>query len=158
MVENRLTHLRSDGSAHMVDVSAKAATAREAVAEATFRTRADVVAMICDGTLPKGEALSVARVAAILAAKQTHLLVPLCHPLPLTRIAVDLTPDGDVIRIRSTVATTAPTGVEMEALTACSVAGLTLYDMVKAVDRSAELGGLRVVTKTGGTHDWHRDE
>lgn len=155
--EQPLTHYRADGSAHMVDVSAKAPTRREGTATAVFRTRPDVVAQIADGSLPKGEALAVARVAGILAAKQTPHLIPLCHPLPVSTVSVDLEPDGDRVTITATVATTAATGVEMEALTAVTIAGLTLYDMVKAVDRAAELTDVRVVRKSGGTTPWQRD-
>lgn len=153
-----LSHYRSDGSAHMVDVSAKAPTKRRATASGLLRTRPDVVERIMAGDLPKGEALATARVAGILAAKQTPALVPLCHPLPLSSITVDFRAEGDAVAIEATVATTAPTGVEMEALTAVSVAALTLFDMVKAVDARAVIESVRVEEKTGGTHDWSRDE
>ncbi|MBM9462771.1 cyclic pyranopterin monophosphate synthase MoaC [Aeromicrobium sp. YIM 150415] len=149
-----LSHYRDDGSAHMVDVSAKESTTRTAVAEGRFVTRPDVVDQITDGRLPKGEALATARIAGVLAAKQTPTLIPLCHPLPLSKIEIDLLPETDTVVIRATVRTTAPTGVEMEAMTAVSVAGLTLYDMVKAVDRAASIEGIRVISKQGGTHDW----
>lgn len=150
-----LSHVRPDGSAHMVDVSEKQATARQAVAEATLETTPDVVALITEGSLPKGDALAVARVAGIMAAKQTSTLIPLCHPLPLSRVTVDFEPDGGRVRIVALVKTTALTGVEMEALTAASVAALTLYDMIKAVDRHAVINGTRVVSKSGGkSGDW----
>lgn len=150
-----LTHLRDDGTAHMVDVSEKRETARNATAEAWLRTSADVVAMISSGDLPKGDALAVARVAGIMAAKQTSSLIPLCHPLPLSKITVDFEPDGGAVRIEARVSTTAVTGVEMEALTSASVAALTLYDMIKAVDKHAEISGIRVLAKSGGkSGDW----
>ena len=139
----------------MVDVSGKQATARQAAAEAILETTPDVVALITEGNLPKGDALAVARVAGIMAAKQTSTLIPLCHPLPLSRVTVDFEPDGGRVRIVALVKTTALTGVEMEALTAASVAALTLYDMIKAVDRHAVINGTRVVSKSGGkSGDW----
>jgi cyclic pyranopterin monophosphate synthase len=153
-----LTHLRDDGSAHMVDVSAKESTARRAVAQAVLSTRADVVAAVLEGNLPKGEAIGTARIAGILAAKQTSTLIPLCHPLPLTSITVDITGSADALTILATVATTSQTGVEMEALTAASVAALTLYDMIKAVDKSAVIGEIKVLEKSGGkSGDWVRE-
>lgn len=145
-----LTHLRSDGAVHMVDVSDKKVTARRAVAAAAVVTRPDVIALIAEGRLPKGEALAVARIAGIMAAKRTAELVPLCHPLPLTGVEVDLLADGDRVEIRATVKTVGVTGVEMEALTAASVAALTVYDMIKAVDKGAVIDGLRVLEKDGG--------
>lgn len=156
--ESGLSHYRADGSAHMVDVSAKATTRREATASGLLRTRPDVVARIMAGDLPKGEALATARIAGILAAKQTPFLVPMCHPLPLAAITIDFHAFDDTVRIEATVATTAPTGVEMEALTAVSVAALTLFDMVKAVDATAVIDAVRVEAKSGGTHDWRRDD
>ncbi|MDQ1561198.1 MAG: cyclic pyranopterin monophosphate synthase, partial [Actinomycetota bacterium] len=117
-----LTHLRDDGSAHMVDVSGKATTARRAVAQAVLVTREDVVARVLVGDLPKGEAIGTARIAGIMAAKQTSALIPLCHPLPLTSITVDVTGAANELRVVAAVATTSQTGVEMEALTAASVA------------------------------------
>ena len=145
-----LTHLRPDGAVHMVDVSEKRVTARRAVAAATVITRPDVIALITEGRLPKGEALTVARIAGIMAAKKTPELVPLCHPLPLTGADVDLEAVGDRVEIRATVKTVGVTGVEMEALTAASVAALTVYDMIKAVDKGAVVDGLRVLEKDGG--------
>ncbi|SKB08660.1 cyclic pyranopterin monophosphate synthase MoaC [Aeromicrobium choanae] len=156
--EKDLSHYRADGSAHMVDVSGKATTRRQATASGLLRTRADVVERIMTGDLPKGEALATARIAGILAAKQTPFLVPMCHPLSLAAITVDFRALDDAVRIEATVATTGPTGVEMEALTAVSVAALTLFDMVKAVDHTARIDALQVEAKTGGTHDWTRDE
>ncbi|WP_105031567.1 cyclic pyranopterin monophosphate synthase MoaC [Arthrobacter ruber] len=150
-----LSHVRADGTAHMVDVSGKQATVRQAVAEATLETTPDVVALITEGDLPKGDALAVARIAGIMAAKQTSSLIPLCHPLPLSKVTVDFEPDGGAVRIIALVRTTALTGVEMEALTAASVAALTLYDMIKAVDKHAVINGTRVVSKSGGkSGDW----
>jgi cyclic pyranopterin phosphate synthase len=142
----------------MVDVSAKPATARRARAEATLITRQDVVSAIFDGTLPKGEAIGTARIAGIMAAKQTSTLIPLCHPLPLNSVDVEISAAGDRVLVSVSTATTAPTGVEMEALTAASVAALTLYDMIKAVDREAVITDIRVVEKQGGrSGDWTRE-
>ncbi|CAG7599450.1 cyclic pyranopterin monophosphate synthase MoaC [Leucobacter soli] len=150
-----LTHLRADGSAHMVDVTEKAVTSRTARAEATLETRADVVDRLMAGDLPKGEALGTARIAGIMAAKRTWELIPLCHPLPLTKLSVDFEARGDRVRIVSTASVRGVTGVEMEALTAASVAALTLYDMIKAVDRHAVISGVRVLAKSGGkSGDW----
>ena len=150
-----LTHVREDGSAHMVDVSGKPETTREATAQARLRTTAEVVRLVSEGGLPKGDALAVARVAGIMAAKQTSSLIPLCHPLPLTKVTVDFEPgDADVV-IRATVKTKGLTGVEMEALTAVSVAALTLYDMIKAVDKHSVITDMRVLAKSGGkSGDW----
>ncbi|HPU12534.1 MAG TPA: cyclic pyranopterin monophosphate synthase MoaC [Aeromicrobium sp.] len=153
-----LSHYRADGSAHMVDVTAKATTKRVASASGIFRTRPDVVQQIMTANLPKGEALATARIAAIMAAKRTPDLIPLCHPLPLGAITIDFEASADSVRITATVATTAPTGVEMEALTAVSVAALTLFDMVKAVDAKAVIEQIQVESKAGGTHDWSRSE
>lgn len=151
----KLTHVREDGSAHMVDVSEKAVTAREATAQGILRTTPEVVALISDGALPKGDALAVARVAGIMAAKQTSTLIPLCHPLPLSKVTVDFEPAGESVVVRVSVKTTAVTGVEMEALTAASVAALTLYDMIKAVDKHAVVTDIRVLAKSGGkSGDW----
>ena len=157
MTEPRLTHLRGDGSAHMVDVTDKAVTRRTASAQAVLVTRADVVAAISDGSLPKGEAIGTARIAGIMAAKQTSTLIPLCHPLPLTKLDVDITPEGDRVRIVATVTTKGVTGVEMEALTAATVSALTLYDMIKAVDNRAVITDVMVLAKAGGkSGDWSR--
>jgi cyclic pyranopterin phosphate synthase len=156
-----LSHLDATGAAHMVDVTAKDATKRVAVAAGTVHTRPDVVAMITANGLPKGDALATARVAGIMAAKRTSDLVPLCHQLALTGVDVDFTvgADGDAgaVDITATVRTTDRTGVEMEALTAVSVAALTVYDMIKAVDRAARIDDIRVVRKEGGkTGSWVR--
>ncbi|MBM7829792.1 cyclic pyranopterin phosphate synthase [Agromyces cerinus] len=158
MTEPRLTHLRGDGSAHMVDVTDKAVTRRTASAQAVLITRIDVVDAIADGSLPKGEAIGTARIAGIMAAKQTSTLIPLCHPLPLTKLDVDITPEGDRVRIVATVTTKGVTGVEMEALTAATVSALTLYDMIKAVDNRAVVTDVMVLAKAGGkSGDWSRE-
>jgi len=142
----------------MVDVTEKAVTRREAKAQAVLITTPEVVAAIADGTLPKGEALGTARLAGIMGAKQTSNLIPLCHPLPLTKLAVDLEPGGDRVRIAATAVTNGVTGVEMEALTAASVAALTLYDMIKAVDNRAVITDIQVLAKSGGkSGDWSRE-
>ena len=148
----RLTHLDRRGRARMVDVSAKAVTRREAVARGEVVMRAETLALIAAGALPKGDVLGVARLAGIMAAKRTAELVPLCHPLPLSHVDVRLTPDRARSRIviESRVTVDARTGVEMEALTAVAVAGLTLYDMCKAVDREMTIGAIRLVRKSGG--------
>jgi cyclic pyranopterin phosphate synthase len=145
-----LTHVRGDGAVHMVDVSEKQVTKRRAVAAASVITRPDVVELIAQGQLPKGEALAVARIAGIMAAKKTPELVPLCHPLPLTGADVELEAAGDRVEIRATVKTVGVTGVEMEALTAVAVAALTVYDMIKAVDKAAVITDVRVLEKEGG--------
>jgi cyclic pyranopterin monophosphate synthase len=148
----RLSHLDRRGRARMVDVSAKAITRREAVARGEVTMRRETLARIAAGPLPKGDVLAVARLAGIMAAKRTADLVPLCHPLPLSHVDVELTPDatGARVRIESRVQVEARTGVEMEALTAVTVAGLTLYDMCKAIDREMTIGAVRLVRKTGG--------
>ena len=155
---NDLSHVRADGSAHMVDVTDKAVTSREASARAVLRTRPDVVARIASGDLPKGEALATARIAGIMGAKRTPDLVPLCHPLPLSGVEIDLEPGEDRVEITARVRTKGVTGVEMEALTAASIAALTLYDMIKAVDHLAAIEQVQVLTKSGGrSGDWSRD-
>jgi cyclic pyranopterin phosphate synthase len=145
-----LTHVRADGAVHMVDVSDKRVTARRAVAAASVITRPEVIELITQGRLPKGEALTTARIAGIMAAKKTPELVPLCHPLPLTGADVELEAAGERVEIRATVKTVGVTGVEMEALTAVSVAALTVYDMIKAVDKGAVITDIRVLEKDGG--------
>lgn len=153
--ESRLTHVRSDGSAHMVDVSGKSVTAREASAVATVLTRPDVIEAIFDSELSKGDALSVARVAGIMAAKKTPELIPLCHPLPISNVTVDFHRGTDSVHVEAMVRTRGVTGVEMEALTAVSVAALTIYDMIKAIDKKAVIADTRVVAKSGGkSGDW----
>jgi cyclic pyranopterin monophosphate synthase len=150
--ESRLTHFDAEGAAAMVDVSAKPATSRTATAAARVVMRAETLAMIASGTAEKGDVFGVARLAGIMAAKRTSDLIPLCHPLPISAVSVDLSPaaSGDAVDIAATVRTTGPTGVEMEALTAASVAALTVYDMCKAVDRGMRVEGLRVIHKAGG--------
>ncbi|ORA27315.1 cyclic pyranopterin monophosphate synthase MoaC [Mycobacterium aquaticum] len=145
-----LSHLDETGAAHMVDVTAKDVTKRTAVAAGTLLTTAEVVTLIASGGLPKGDALATARVAGILAAKRTSDLIPLCHQLALTGVDVDFDIGTDRVDITATVRSTDRTGVEMEALTAVSVAGLTLYDMIKAVDPAARLDQIRVLRKEGG--------
>jgi cyclic pyranopterin phosphate synthase len=145
-----LTHLDSAGHARMVDVSAKAETAREATAKARITMRPETLALITSGTAPKGDVLAAARLAGIMAAKQTSSIIPLCHPLPISAAEIVLTPTENGFEITATVRTTGRTGVEMEALTAASVAALTIYDMVKAVDRGMTISDLRVVQKSGG--------
>ncbi|MFO7759422.1 MAG: cyclic pyranopterin monophosphate synthase MoaC [Roseovarius sp.] len=147
-----LTHFDAQGQAHMVDVSDKAVTAREAAAEGHVAMQPATYDLIAEGRAGKGDVLSVARLAGIMGAKKTPDLIPLCHPLPVTKLAVDLTLDPDLpgVRVEARVKTTGQTGVEMEALTAVSVAALTVYDMVKAVDRAMQIGGLRVILKDGG--------
>lgn len=147
-----LTHFDKDGQAHMVDVSDKPVTARIAVAEGAVVMAPGTLEMITQGTAKKGDVLGVARLAGIMGAKKTADLIPLCHPLPITKVALDLIPDEDLpgIRITATVKTGGQTGVEMEALTAVSTAALTVYDMVKAVDKRMEITGIRVTLKDGG--------
>ena len=147
-----LTHFDAKGDAHMVDVSDKAVTARIAVAENHIKMARETFDIITEGRAKKGDVLGVARLAGIMAAKQTATLIPLCHPLPITKVSVDLVPDAELpgIRITATVKTTGQTGVEMEALTAASVTALTVYDMTKAVDKRMEISGLHVVLKDGG--------
>lgn len=152
-----LTHLRPDGTAHMVDVTAKDVTVRTASAEGTVLLSAEAVAALRGGTVPKGDALGVARVAGIQAAKRTPDLVPLCHPIAIHAVEVDLAVLDEGVRITSTVRTADRTGVEMEALTCVSVAALALIDMVKAVDRLATVTDVRVTAKSGGrSGDWTR--
>ncbi len=153
----RLTHVDESGAARMVDVSAKEATRREAVATGRVLVAPAVVALLRGDGMPKGDALGVARVAGIMAAKRTPELVPLCHPLAISGVTVDLVVADDAVEIRAAVRTTDRTGVEMEALTAVSVAALTVVDMVKAVDKAATITDVRVETKTGGkSGDWSR--
>ncbi len=147
-----LSHFDDSGKAHMVDVSDKAVTARIAVAEGHITMTPATLALIKDGTAAKGDVLGTARLAGIMAAKKTAELIPLCHPLPISKVSVDLVPDDTLpgVRITATVKTTGQTGVEMEALTAVSVAALTVHDMVKAVQKDMVIGGVRVVLKDGG--------
>jgi cyclic pyranopterin phosphate synthase len=146
-----LTHLDAEGRARMVDVGAKPETHRAATARARVVMRPETLRLIREGGAAKGDVLAVARIAGIMAAKRTADLIPLCHPLPISAITLDLAPEGeDAVGIAATVRTTARTGVEMEALTAAAVAALTVYDMCKSVDRGMRVEGLRVVAKSGG--------
>ena len=155
--EARLTHLDETGAARMVDVSGKEVTARTATASGRLRVSPDVVALLRGDGMPKGDALGVARVAGIQAAKRTADLVPLCHPIAVSRVEVDLRVDDDAVAITALVGTADRTGVEMEALTAVSVAALTLVDMVKAVDRGAVIEHVRLESKDGGRRGpWRR--
>jgi len=149
---SRLTHLDQKGEAHMVDVGDKAETVRIAVAEGHVVMQAETLVIVRDGEAKKGDVLGTARLAGIMAAKRAHELIPLCHPLLLSKIAVDLMIDETLpgVRVRAEVKLTGKTGVEMEALTAVSVACLTVYDMVKAVDRAMHIEGIRLVHKSGG--------
>ncbi|CAD5259703.1 molybdopterin biosynthesis, protein C [Bosea sp. 62] len=149
---SRLTHLDQKGEAHMVDVGDKAETVRVAVAEGHVVMQQETLAIVRDGEAKKGDVLGTARLAGIMAAKRAHELIPLCHPLLLSKISVDLTIDEGLpgVRVRAEVKLTGKTGVEMEALTAVSVACLTVYDMVKAVDRAMHIEGIRLVHKSGG--------
>jgi cyclic pyranopterin monophosphate synthase len=145
-----LTHVGADGTARMVDVGDKAVTAREAVARGTVRMSARARTLIRTGAVKKGDPLHAARLAGIMAAKRTSDLIPLCHPLLLTHVSVELTPTRTGYTIEARVRTSGQTGVEMEALTAVAVAGLTIYDMLKAVDKAMVIGGIRLVEKRGG--------
>jgi cyclic pyranopterin phosphate synthase len=149
---NRLTHLDAAGNAHMVDVSAKDVTARSATAKATVEMQAATLSLILEGKAKKGDVIATARIAGIMAAKKTHELIPLCHPLMISKVTVDFMPDAtaSTIEVTATVKVEGKTGVEMEALTACSVACLTLYDMCKAVDRGMKITNMRLVEKAGG--------
>lgn len=147
-----LTHFDEAGHAHMVDVSDKPVTARVAVARGAVKMSAETLALITEGRAKKGDVLGVARLAGIMGAKKTADLIPLCHPLPITKVALDLTPDASLpgIIVEATVKTGGQTGVEMEALTAVSVACLTIYDMVKAVEKSMSIESIRLILKDGG--------
>jgi cyclic pyranopterin phosphate synthase len=147
-----LSHFDEQGQAHMVDVSGKSVTAREAVAEGRVLMRAETLALVTAGTAKKGDVLGVARLAGIMAAKRTADLIPLCHPLALTKVSLDLVPDATLpgVKITATVRTSGQTGVEMEALTAVSVACLTVYDMLKAVEKAMQIDGIRLLRKDGG--------
>jgi len=154
----KLTHLGAGGDARMVDVSAKATTERVAVAEGHVRMRVETLKLVQSGNAKKGDVLGAARIAGIMAAKRTHELIPLCHPLALTQVKLDLTPDAKLpgIAVRAEVRVTGQTGVEMEALTAVSVACLTIYDMVKAVERGMRIEGIRLIEKRGGKSGRYR--
>lgn len=153
----KLSHIDEKGEARMVDVSDKAVTSRTAVAEGFVSMEPETLALLKSGNAPKGDVLGTARIAGIMAAKRTHELIPLCHPLNISKVVVDLKPQDDPagVHVTAEVKTTGQTGVEMEALTAVSVACLTLYDMLKAVDRGMSFEGIRVTQKSGGrSGDW----
>jgi cyclic pyranopterin monophosphate synthase len=152
MSSAKLTHIDAGGSARMVDVGEKANTSREAAAEGAVTMRRETLDLILSGNAKKGDVIGVARIAGIMAAKRTHELIPLCHPLLITGVTVDIGPDTTLpgLRVAATVKVSGQTGVEMEALTAVSVACLTIYDMAKAVDRGMEIGPVRLTAKSGG--------
>lgn len=159
MTSDRLTHLDASGEANMVDVGDKNDTVRTAIAEGAVVMKPETLAMICTGDAKKGDVLGTARIAGIMAAKRTHELIPLCHPLLLTKVTVEITPDEDLpgLRVTAFARVNGKTGVEMEALTAASVACLTVYDMAKAVDRGMTVTNIRVVEKTGGKSGDYRN-
>jgi cyclic pyranopterin monophosphate synthase len=156
----KLTHLGASGEARMVDVSAKPATERQAVAAGRVLMQAATLDIVSKGHAKKGDVLAAARIAGIMAAKRTHELIPLCHPLAIAEVELDLTPDAKLpgIEVRARVKVAGPTGVEMEALTAVAVACLTVYDMVKGVDRGMRIEGIRLVEKRGGRSGHYREE
>jgi len=154
----KLTHLDAEGRARMVDVSEKAPTFRCAIAESFIRLSRPTMKLLLDGKLPKGNALETARLAGIMAAKRTPELIPLCHPLLLTHVDVEAAPQKDGVRFQASVACSGNTGVEMEALTAASVAALTLYDMVKAVEKGATIEAVQLIEKSGGRSGHYRRE
>ena len=147
---SKLSHLDDKGQAHMVDVSSKDVTSRSATARARVLMLAETIALLREGFAKKGDVLATARIAGIMAAKKTSELIPLCHPLLISKVSVDFEIGDDVVNVEATVKVEGKTGVEMEALTACSVACLTIYDMLKAVDRGMKITDLRVVEKSGG--------
>lgn len=152
-----LTHLDEQGAAHMVDISAKTATVREAVASGRIVMSAEALAALRAGSLAKGDALAVARVAGIMAAKQTSALIPLCHPLALSKVAIEIAFEADGVSVTATAVTTGQTGVEMEAMTATSIALLTLYDMAKSIDKGMTIGEIGLASKSGGkSGPWRR--
>jgi cyclic pyranopterin monophosphate synthase len=156
-----LTHLRASGEAHMVDVAAKPESKRVAKAEGAVRMASETLRLALAGDAKKGDVFGVARIAGIMAAKRTHELIPLCHPLPLTQISVEIAPDAALpgLRVSAEAGVTGKTGVEMEALTAVSVACLTIYDMLKAVDRGMRIEGVALMEKRGGASgDWRRED
>ncbi len=147
---NKLSHLNDRGEAHMVDVSSKEVTTRSATAKGRVIASADTITIIRDGSAKKGDVLATARIAGIMAAKKTSDLIPLCHPLMISKVSVDFTLSAGHIDVEATVRVEGKTGVEMEALTACSIACLTIYDMLKAVDRGMQITNVRLVEKSGG--------
>ncbi|MEA2481152.1 MAG: cyclic pyranopterin monophosphate synthase [Thermoleophilaceae bacterium] len=156
--DRRLTHTDAEGAARMVDVGAKAVTDRRAVARGVVRMSPATAALVAEGAAPKGDVIAVARIAGIQAAKRTAELIPLCHTLPLSfvDVAIDVDPATGFVTLVAEARTSAQTGVEMEALTACSVAALTVYDMVKGVERGVEIAGIALIEKSGGKSDWQR--
>ncbi len=154
MEHSQLSHIDESGAAHMVDVSAKDPTAREATAQAMVYMSQTTLDLITSGEIPKGDVFASARIAGIMAAKKTHDLIPLCHPLPISSINIDIESSADdsqpALYINSTVRVTSNTGVEMEALTACTVAALTIYDMCKSVQKTMTIGDIKLLTKSGG--------
>jgi cyclic pyranopterin monophosphate synthase len=159
-VAPKLTHLGKSGEARMVDVSAKSATEREAIAEARIAMLPATLDLVMKGKAKKGDVLAAARIAGIMAAKRTHSLIPLCHPLAISKVAIDIEPDRHLpgLVVTASVKVNGPTGVEMEALTAATVACLTIYDMVKAVERSMRIEGIRLLEKSGGKSGHYRAE
>ena len=158
-MNGRLTHLDESGAARMVDIGGKAATARSATATGLIRMSAAALAALSDGRGPKGDALAAARISGIMAAKKTAELIPLCHPLALDAVTVDFAMEEEAIRVTATASLTGRTGVEMEAMTAASIALLTLYDMGKALDKAMVIEGVRLLAKQGGkSGDWHAPE
>ena len=151
-MSNSLTHFDRKGNAHMVDVSSKANTDRVAIAKGTVRMKRETFNIMTEGKAMKGDVLSIARIAGIMGCKKTSELIPLCHPIPLSNVKINLVPNTELpgVNIEAHVKTNGPTGVEMEALTAVSVASLTVYDMLKAVDKTIEIGNLRLTRKEGG--------
>lgn len=149
-MSNGLSHIAADGTARMVDVSAKPVTLREAQAKGRVVMQPQTAALIRDGQAAKGDVLAAARIAGIMAAKNTGMLIPLCHPLPLDAVTIELCVEAEAVEITATTRTTGRTGVEMEALTAVSIAALTIYDMMKAVDRAMRIEAIRLTCKTGG--------
>jgi cyclic pyranopterin phosphate synthase len=158
--DSGLTHTDSEGNARMVDVGGKPVTDRRAVARGVVRMTPQTAALVAEGAAPKGDVIGVARIAGIQAAKRTAELIPLCHQLPLSFVDVDIAvdPSTGIVTLMAEARTTAQTGVEMEALTACSVAALTVYDMVKGVERGVEVAGIALIEKSGGKSDWSRTE
>jgi cyclic pyranopterin phosphate synthase len=156
----RLSHTDAEGNARMVDVGGKPVTDRRAVARGVVRMTPQTAALVAEGAAPKGDVIGVARIAGIQAAKRTAELIPLCHQLPLSFVDVDIEvdPSTGIVTLMAEARTSAQTGVEMEALTACSVAALTVYDMVKGVERGVEVAGIALVEKSGGKSDWARTE
>jgi cyclic pyranopterin phosphate synthase len=156
----KLSHLGRSGEAHMVDVSAKETTEREAIAEGRIVMAATTLDLVLAGDAKKGDVLGAARIAGIMAAKRTHELIPLCHPLPVSRVAIEIVPHHELpgLLVRASVKVTGRTGVEMEALTAVAVACLTIYDMVKAVERAMRIEGIRLIEKRGGKSGHYRAE